>query len=96
MSVDLGGGRVAMSEHLLNIPNINVFFKQQRSENYYLEPHSGCAWSEEERYCILVKWDDFINNPEKYINDAFEKRSSELSEKVHVNINRGNVIKRYW
>ncbi len=66
------------------------------SENYYLEPHSGCAWSEEERYCILVKWDDFINNPEKYINDAFEKRSSELSEKVHVNINRGNVIKRYW
>ena len=66
------------------------------SENYYLEPHSGCAWSEDERYCILVKWDDFIKNPEKYINEAFDKRSSELSEKVHVNINRGNVIKNYW
>lgn len=63
------------------------------SENYYLEPHDGCAWSEDERYCVLVKWDDFIDDPEKYINKAFEKRSSELSGKVHVNINRGNVYK---
>lgn len=66
------------------------------SENYYLEPHNGCAWSEDERYCVLVKWDDFILNPEKYINEAYEKRDSDLSDKVHVNINRGNVIKRYW
>lgn len=63
------------------------------SENYYLEPHNGCAWSEDERYCVLVKWDDFILNPEKYINEAYEKRDSDLSDKVHVNINRGITYK---
>lgn len=63
------------------------------SENYYLEPHKGCAWNEDERYCVLVKWDDFIDNPEKYINEAFEKRNTDLYNKVHVNINRENVYK---
>ena len=32
MSVDLSGSDGAVSEHLLNIPNIDVFFKQQRSK----------------------------------------------------------------
>jgi len=72
--------------------NDNTVIKEF-SENYYLKPHSGCAWSEHERYCVLVKWDDFIINPEKYINKAYEKRDSDLSDKVHVNINRGNTYK---
>lgn len=72
--------------------NDNTVIKEF-SENYYLKPHSGCAWSEDERYCVLVKWDDFIINPEKYINKAYEKRDSDLSDKVHVNINRGNTYK---
>ena len=72
--------------------NDNTVIKEF-SENYYLEPHSGCAWSEDERYCVLVKWDDFIVNPEKYINEAYEKRNSDLSDKVHVNINRGYTYK---
>lgn len=72
--------------------NDNTVIKEF-SENYYLEPHSGCAWREDERYCVLVKWDDFIVNPEKYINEAYEKRNSDLSDKVHVNINRGNTYK---
>lgn len=67
--------------------NDNTVIKEF-SENYYLKPHSGCAWSEDERYCVLVKWDDFIINPEKYINKAYEKRDSDVSDKVHVNINR--------
>lgn len=72
--------------------NDNTVIKEF-SENYYLKPHSGCAWSEDERYCVLVKWDDFIINPEKYINKAYEKRDSDVSDKVHVNINRGNTYK---
>lgn len=72
--------------------NDNTVIKEF-SENYYLKPHSGCAWSEDERYCVLVKWDDFIINPEKYINKAYEKRESDVSDKVHVNINRGNTYK---
>ena len=66
------------------------------SENYYIEPHKGCAWSKDERYCIVVKWDDFIDDPEKYVNEAFAKRDTDLYDKDHVNINRGNVFKQYW
>lgn len=54
------------------------------SANYYLEPHDGCSWSEEERYCVLVKWDDFIKNPESYIESAFKKRESNLKDKVRI------------
>ena len=54
------------------------------NQNYYIEPHSGCAWSDHERYCILVGWDDFIANPEKYIEQAFDKRLDPIAEKVTV------------
>lgn len=55
------------------------------SYNYYLPLDEGkCAWSEEDRYCILIKWDDFIESPNKYIDQAFEKRSSEITKKIKV------------
>ncbi len=52
------------------------------SQNYYIKPHDGCAWKEEERYCELVKWDDFIKNPDPYIEAAFQKRNSDVAAKV--------------
>ena len=52
------------------------------SQNYYIKPHDGCAWKEEERYCELVKWDDFIKNPDTYIEAAFQKRNSDIAAKV--------------
>lgn len=58
------------------------------SANYYIEPHDGCSWTEEERYCILVKWDDFVQNPEQYINKAYEKRLSPIAGKVKVRVSR--------
>lgn len=54
------------------------------SQNYYIEPHSGCAWSQEERYAVLVKWEDFYNEPEKYINQAFDKRNEPIANKVKI------------
>jgi len=54
------------------------------SANYYIKPHSRCAWSEDERYCVLVKWDDFVTSPESYVNAAFDKRTSEIASKVKV------------
>lgn len=54
------------------------------SENYYMTPHSGCAWKPEERYAILVKWEDFYSNPEKYINEAFEKRTDPITNKIRI------------
>jgi hypothetical protein len=56
------------------------------SYNYYIPNSSGtkCSWQEEDRYCVLVKWDDFISNPELYIEQAFQKRFSEISNKTKV------------
>ena len=54
------------------------------SANYYIEPHSGCAWSENDRYCVLTKWDYFILDPEHHVNAAFDKRTSEIASKVKV------------
>ena len=53
------------------------------SYNYYI-PKDGCSWSEEDRFCVLVKWNDFVKNPELYINKAFDKRSSLISAKIKV------------
>lgn len=58
------------------------------SENYYMKKQNGCSWAEDERYCVLVKWNDFVVNPEKYIEEAFAKRSTRLAEKVKVSIKR--------
>lgn len=53
--------------------------------NYYLpKADYKCAWTEEDRYCVLVKWDEFCAQPEYYINMAFEKRASAIAEKVKV------------
>lgn len=51
--------------------------------NYYI-PNNKCAWNEEDRFCVLVKWDDFIKGPEKYIEQAFDKRSQPIAEKTKV------------
>ncbi|GMQ29767.1 TIR domain-containing protein [Algoriphagus confluentis] len=53
------------------------------SYNYYV-PNSKCAWSEDDRYCVLVRWDNFTAEPEKYIDLAFDKRKSEISLKTKV------------
>lgn len=58
------------------------------SLNYYIEPHEGCSWTEEQRYCILVKWDDFIKNPEKYVNQAYSKRTDPIAKKIIVRAKR--------
>lgn len=54
------------------------------SYNYYIPKESGCCWAEEDRYCVLVKWDDFKDDPNTYIDKAFDKRSSPISSKTKV------------
>ena len=40
--------------------------------------------SEEDRYCVLVKWSDFCSDPETYIDRAFNKRNQPISDKIKV------------
>ena len=53
------------------------------SYNYYI-PNGKCCYEEDERYCVLVKWNDFCAEPDKYIDDAFRKRSDPIADKVKV------------
>lgn len=52
--------------------------------NYYLNSHGKCAYSEEDRYCVLVKWEDFAKSPNYYIEQAFNKRSQPIANDVIV------------
>ena len=51
--------------------------------NYYI-PHNGCHHTEDQRYCVLVPWDNFKASPDFFINQAFAKRSHEIAKKVKV------------
>ncbi|MFH1790100.1 MAG: TIR domain-containing protein [bacterium] len=53
------------------------------SYNYYI-PHGKCAHTEDDRYCILTTWEDFVNYPNNYIEKAFLKRDHPISKKVKV------------
>ena len=52
--------------------------------NYYLNSHGKCAYSEDDRYCVLVKWNDFSQSPNTYIDQAFNKRSQPIANEVIV------------
>ena len=53
--------------------------------NYYLVPASDKChhYSENGRYCILCTLDNFLANPEYYIDKAYDKSKSRLADEVH-------------
>lgn len=51
--------------------------------NYYI-PNGKCAHTEDERYCVLVGWADFVADATTFIDRAFEKRAQPISKKVKV------------
>jgi hypothetical protein len=53
------------------------------SYNYYI-PHDKCAHGEDDRYCVLVKWDDFALSPAEYIEQAYQKREHPIASKIRV------------
>lgn len=73
-SIYTGSGICSTCQKNHNYVNINERTTiKEFSYNYYL-PNNKCSWNEDDRYCVLVKWDDFITNPENYIEKAFQKR----------------------
>lgn len=52
--------------------------------NYYLDDKDKCHYTDEDRYCVLVKWEDFKKSPNIYIDMAFDKRSKDIANKVVV------------
>lgn len=62
--------------------NDNTVIKEF-SYNYYI-PHEKCAWSEDERYCVLTSWDDFKLEPNTWIDRAWHKRFEPIASKTKV------------
>lgn len=53
------------------------------SYNYYI-PHNKCAHAEDDRYCVLVRWSDFVADPNGWIDKAFAKRTAPIESKTKV------------
>jgi hypothetical protein len=51
--------------------------------NYYTTD-GKCSHAEDERYCGLASWDQFVAAPNDFIERAFAKRSAPVSAKVRV------------
>ena len=66
---------------IVNINNYTTI--KEFSYNYYI-PNDKCAWEYDDHYCVLAKWDDFIKNPDIYIEAAYDKRSQAISYKTKV------------
>lgn len=63
--------------------NSNTVIKEF-AENYYLKPNCTNGHCDDSgRYCVLVKYDDFIKNPNKYIDRAYDKTNEDISNSVH-------------
>lgn len=54
------------------------------SYNYYIPEEGKCAWGEDDRYCVLVTWDDFVADPNGWIDQAFDKRLEPIASKTKV------------
>ena len=53
------------------------------SANYYLNKDAGCCYTEAGRYCVLVRYSEFMNDPDRFIELAFNKRSEPIAQQVH-------------
>ena len=70
------------SHNIVDINDHTVI--KEFSRNYYLNNHGKCAYSEDDRYCVLVKWADFKASPNNFIEQAFNKRSQPIADDVVV------------
>lgn len=55
------------------------------SNNYYLIPdNENCShYSEDGRYCILCRFDEFLEDPEQFIDKAYDKSKSKIADSAH-------------
>jgi hypothetical protein len=53
------------------------------SHNYYI-PNNKCYHAEDDRYCVLTTWGDFLEAPNLYVEAAFSKRGHPIADKTKV------------
>lgn len=77
------GGCSGCREHIGIVHANDSTMIKEFHKNYYTKDDQ-CHHGEDERYCVLVSWDDFIVEPEKYIEQAYAKREHPISQSVRV------------
>ena len=53
------------------------------SENYWLVRGECDHYPEEGRFCVLVRYSQFMQDPDRYIEQAYEKLSEPVCKQVH-------------
>jgi hypothetical protein len=53
------------------------------SYNFYI-PNGKCSHTDDERYCVLVSWSDFVADPNAFVEAAFDKRFAPIAAKTRV------------
>ena len=56
------------------------------SANYYLRSHTdGCGnyYNEEDCFCVIARYSEFMNDPDRYIDQAYDKLNQEINDYVH-------------
>lgn len=65
----------------VNINDATVI--KEFSKNYYLKKSDCDHYGANGRYCIAVRYDDFMYDPDKYINMAYDKTNQDIANYVH-------------
>lgn len=53
------------------------------SANYYLKKDMGCCYTEAGRFCVLVRYSEFMADPDKSIEMAYQKLNEPICKEVH-------------
>lgn len=68
-----------------NIVNISdATAVSEFSYNYYIPALGKCAWADQDRYCVLASWNDFVAQPNIWIDAAFDKRDAPIAAHTKV------------
>ena len=73
------------NEHDIICINDNTVIREF-SANYYLRANSsGCGkwYGDKDQFCVLVRYSAFMNNPDRYIDEAYEKLNQDINNYVH-------------
>ena len=78
-----GSYRCEHCHETISIVNINdKTVIREFSMNYYLKSDSCGHYSEDGRFCVLCRYDEFMNDPEKFINRAYDKLKEPIAKHV--------------
>jgi hypothetical protein len=70
-------------QQLINVVNIDdSTVIREFSKNYYLKADQCGHYNEDGRFCVLYRYIEFMNDPGKYIDRAYDKTNESIAKCV--------------